>query len=333
VSTHGVAGPPAGEATGASGGAAAAGGPRAGERWLVVAPHPDDETIATGGLLQRARAQGAAVQVLLLTDGDANPWPQRWLERRWRIRAADRARWAARRRDECRAALAELGLDAERELVALGWPDGGVTDRLASHTAAALREVGAVVDAFAPTHVVLPAADDRHPDHNVVPVLFALTLAGRTPAPALLAYRVHGAGKGDALLLAATAAELSAKRRALACHRTQLALSAGRFERLAVAVERYDRDPFGAAASREAGWPAWLERPLLRLQGRWRWRLVVRTVQGAPAFRTIPASPAGLPSSPDPDAGEPIFTKLEPGRRGPWIYDAHGWRRGTRAAE
>ena len=51
-------------------------------RLLVVAPHPDDETIATGLLIQQVKEAGGEVQILLLTAGDNNPWPQRWLERR-----------------------------------------------------------------------------------------------------------------------------------------------------------------------------------------------------------------------------------------------------------
>ncbi|MCB1569830.1 MAG: PIG-L family deacetylase, partial [Xanthomonadales bacterium] len=51
------------------------------DRLLVVVPHPDDETLATGGLIQRALLAGAALRVVFATDGDNNPWPQRWLER------------------------------------------------------------------------------------------------------------------------------------------------------------------------------------------------------------------------------------------------------------
>src|SRR3954447_4802589 len=42
-------------------------------RLLVVAPHPDDETLAAGGLIQRVRANGGAVRVLLMTSGDGFP--------------------------------------------------------------------------------------------------------------------------------------------------------------------------------------------------------------------------------------------------------------------
>jgi LmbE family N-acetylglucosaminyl deacetylase len=55
------------------------------KRVMVLAPHPDDETLATTGLLQQAVSAGAAVRVLFVTDGDNNLWPQRAVERRWQI--------------------------------------------------------------------------------------------------------------------------------------------------------------------------------------------------------------------------------------------------------
>ena len=54
-------------------------------RTLVIAPHPDDESIAAGGLLQRAVAAGAEVRVLVVTDGDNNPWPVRYLKKKLRV--------------------------------------------------------------------------------------------------------------------------------------------------------------------------------------------------------------------------------------------------------
>ena len=83
---------------------------RGSDRLLVFAPHPDDETLATGELIQVARAAGAAVRVVFATDGDNNPWPQRWCERRWHIGPAERERWGRRRRGEAEAALARLGV-------------------------------------------------------------------------------------------------------------------------------------------------------------------------------------------------------------------------------
>src|SRR5215471_1540498 len=44
-----------------------------GTRLLVVAPHPDDETLGAGGLIQRVHATGGSVKVVYLTDGDGYP--------------------------------------------------------------------------------------------------------------------------------------------------------------------------------------------------------------------------------------------------------------------
>ena len=55
------------------------------DRLLVLVPHPDDESVATGGLLQHATAVGAKALVVFFTEGDNNPWAQRALEVRWRI--------------------------------------------------------------------------------------------------------------------------------------------------------------------------------------------------------------------------------------------------------
>ena len=37
---------------------------------LIIAPHPDDESLASGGLIQRAVAAGARVRVLFLPHGE-----------------------------------------------------------------------------------------------------------------------------------------------------------------------------------------------------------------------------------------------------------------------
>ena len=96
------------------------------DRVLMIAPHPDDESLATGGLIQRAVAAGAQVRVLFLTSGENNPWPQRFLERRCRISLEDRAQWGKRRRQEALAALAVLGTE-EKSARFLNLPDQGIT--------------------------------------------------------------------------------------------------------------------------------------------------------------------------------------------------------------
>ena len=56
-------------------------------RLMMFAPHPDDESLACSVPLQQAVGAGAAIRVVYVTDGDDNPWPQRVLERKWRLNA------------------------------------------------------------------------------------------------------------------------------------------------------------------------------------------------------------------------------------------------------
>ena len=57
----------------------------AADRLLMLAPHPDDEALAAGGLLQRAIGADAEVRILYVTSGENNPWAQRANEWRWRL--------------------------------------------------------------------------------------------------------------------------------------------------------------------------------------------------------------------------------------------------------
>src|ERR1700730_7004008 len=98
-------------------------------RLMLVAPHPDDEALACSIILQRAVRAGAAVRVIYATDGDDNPWPQRVLERKWRLNAADRKRWGKLRCSEALAALRAVGVRAS-DARFLALPDQGLTNLL-----------------------------------------------------------------------------------------------------------------------------------------------------------------------------------------------------------
>ena len=199
------------------------------DRILVVAPHPDDESIATGGLIQAARAAGAAVRVIVLTDGDANVWPQRWIEKRWRIDAAGRARWGARRREEARQAMRVLGLQ-DGDAVFFGLPDLGLTDLLMRADASVPERMHVAIAEFAPTCIVLPSLADRHPDHSAANVLVRLALDRCAPPwPRLLAFAVHGGGADASVVCELDAARQQCKRDAILAHATQMRLSRRRF--------------------------------------------------------------------------------------------------------
>src|SRR5205085_2493546 len=102
---------------------------RTGERLLVVAPHPDDETIGAGGLAQRVLARGGSVRVALLTAGDGYVEAVVHATGLPRPRPAEYIAYGERRLAEARAAMRELGGNRIR-LQLLGFPDGALIDLL-----------------------------------------------------------------------------------------------------------------------------------------------------------------------------------------------------------
>ena len=214
-------------------------GPAAGERVLLLAPHPDDETLAAGGLVQRALARQGEVVVVFATDGQNNPWTQRLVERRLRVGPEDCARFGRRRRREALAALAELGVPADNA-VFLGLPDGAITDVLLAGGEAAVDRIEALLLERRTTLLVAPCLFDLHPDHSALAVLVRLALARLEPArrPALFSYLIHcvrrspdaGAPNGPAAVrFEPNEQEKERKRRAIRCHATQLTVHRRKF--------------------------------------------------------------------------------------------------------
>jgi LmbE family N-acetylglucosaminyl deacetylase len=212
-------------------------------RLMVLAPHPDDESLAAGGLIQRALAYGVPVDVVFASDGENNPWPQRLRERRIWIGAKQRLAWGRRRRAEADAALRLLG--AQRVGVhRLGWPDGGATWMLLDDTAALLSAMRDVILRVRPTLLVLPDLVDRHPDHSAMHVLLEMVFQTlpSDQKPVCLGYLLHGRsqlGMPPRAEFALTAGELARKRSAIEAHASQTALSRGRLLRFAADTERF----------------------------------------------------------------------------------------------
>src|SRR3954465_11901010 len=129
---------------------------RSDSRLLFFAPHPDDESLAAGGLLQQAVAAGAALAVVFATNGDNNPWPLRLLEKQWRITPADCALWGMRRMQEALEALSTLGLKPA-DAHFLGLPDQGLTALLLGERSRLVSRFRGIISRAGPTMVIAPA--------------------------------------------------------------------------------------------------------------------------------------------------------------------------------
>jgi len=211
------------------------------DRLLVLAPHPDDEAIGTGALIQRVVARGGQLRVVFLTDGDRNLWPQRFLYRKWSVTPADRVAWGALRRREAIASLAALGA-AAGDAVFLGLPDQNLGELARSGDAGPLDTLRGILRDFKPSLMVVTSAQDLHSDHRAAAWFAHHSVRGiGEGAPEIVTYLVHGDASPQRLhaTIGLTADERNRKREAISCHGTQLLLSRRRFLSYAGPTERF----------------------------------------------------------------------------------------------
>jgi LmbE family N-acetylglucosaminyl deacetylase len=145
------------------------------DKVLVVAPHPDDESLGAGGLLQRIFAQKIPVRILFATNGENNPWAQRFWESRWQIGPNERVRWGQRRRQETLNAISTLGgkPDCARFL---NLPDLGTTNLLMQGDPELSVLITDNIQEWEPTVALIPTMHDAHPDHSALSVAFSMAL-------------------------------------------------------------------------------------------------------------------------------------------------------------
>lgn len=181
---------------------------------VVVAPHPDDETLGLGATMATLAARGIGVDVVCVSDGGA-AYPG--------LDELERADLEARRRAELSCATALLGV---AEPIRLSLPDG----RLAEHEAEITAELrGLLSQRPAGTWCAGTWRGDGHPDHEAVGRTVLATAQGNSAVA--LQYPVwmwHWASPEDpavpweqARRMAVTAEALERKAAAANCFRSQ----------------------------------------------------------------------------------------------------------------
>ena len=194
------------------------------DRILIFAPHCDDEVLGTGGLIQESLARGAAVKVVLITNGDNNIFSTDIEYDTLFPTAADFIKAGEERQRETVAGLGALGLKPGN-VIFLGFPDRGIKllykkyrdgkrpyrSRGTRDTRAPyrliyephveyygknlLRNITEIIVDFKPTVIVAPHVKDHHPDHRyafrfINDALHAV-YTQREQAPKLYTYLVH----------------------------------------------------------------------------------------------------------------------------------------------
>lgn len=168
-------------------------------RILIVAAHPDDETLGASALL------GPPHEVVVLHATDGAPRDPRW----WPAEFRDRGAYARVRALEAERALAIGG--AER--VALG-----IADQEAVHAVPQIvQAVASEIARRAPDVIVTHAYEGGHPDHDAVAVSVAHACRRARRAPRVYEMALYHGAPGHGAPGAFVAGEFIADRTSICC--------------------------------------------------------------------------------------------------------------------
>ena len=192
---------------------------------FIFAPHCDDETLGSAGLILAAERAGIQVQVVIGTNGDGYYFATAQDFRKVYPRPQDYIRFGELRQQESLAALRILGVKAE-QVSFLSYPDRGTPAEWNDYWSSKnpyrspysqdtrspypltfnprsvyagedyLADIMAILKSYQPDLIVYPHPDDVHPDHWGLNVFSRLAIAEVTHGdasfqPKQLTYLVH----------------------------------------------------------------------------------------------------------------------------------------------
>lgn len=192
------------------------------DRILILAPHPDDEILGCGGVIQKAVAMGLPLKILFLTYGDNNEWAFLFYRKHPVLMPRAVRKMGLVRREEAVAAAKLLGV-AEDQLIFLGYPDYGTLGIWIAHWGAqpplrstltrvnevpyenalrpgapykgeeVVRDLTGVFREFKPTKVFFSHPADVHPDHRALYLFTRVALWDMESEmkPELYLYLIH----------------------------------------------------------------------------------------------------------------------------------------------
>lgn len=196
------------------------------DKILILAPHPDDEAIGTGGVIQKAVELGIPIKVVYLTNGDNNELAFLVYEKHPIIARSGLLKMGEMRRQEAVEAMRSLGLQ-KSQLIFLGYPDFGTTEIFTKYWGDArpfksmltrvtsvpykdsftygapykgesvLNDIKKVLFDFQPTKIFVTLPADTNVDHRAYYLFLQIALwdlDGKIPNTELYPYIIHVVG-------------------------------------------------------------------------------------------------------------------------------------------
>jgi len=188
------------------------------DKILILAPHIDDEIIATGGVIQGALEKEAKVKIVYMTNGDDNIGSILQEDKTLKPTPDDFIVLGEQRMEEGKKATKVLGLN-EENLTFLGYPDKGLSSMLNAnynvpYTSQSTRfnynpykgtyqtkqlytgtnvvnDLQKIISDYKPTIIFTSHPRDQHSDHSSTYHFIGKSLAELATKPKVYAYLVH----------------------------------------------------------------------------------------------------------------------------------------------
>lgn len=195
------------------------------DRILVFSPHPDDESLAAGGLIKKARDMNATVTVVVMTDGSSAATPEELSQYLEKNNKNSSTGIAELRYQETTNALSKLGVNTSN-IIFLGYPDTGLRplfedywdpdkpyqsntpfnkfdhspynftyQQNATYTGSNVAEnLKQIITDFNPTIIIAPDGLDEHRDHWATNAFVMYSAAATNFKGKIYTYLVHKGG-------------------------------------------------------------------------------------------------------------------------------------------
>lgn len=193
------------------------------DRILILAPHPDDEAIGTGGIIQKAVESNIPIKIAYLTNGENNELSFLIYKKHPVLSKPGLLKMGAMRREESTAAMQLLGLNPS-QLIFLGYPDFGTMQIFTKYWGnskpyksmltkvtsvpyknaytyeasykgeSILADLENILLDFRPTKIFVTLPADTNGDHRAIYLFLQVSLwnlEGKIPMPDIYPYLIH----------------------------------------------------------------------------------------------------------------------------------------------
>lgn len=188
-------------------------------RAVVMAPHPDDESLGCGGAIALMRQRSIPVHIVVVSDGTGS---------HSHSRQYPPLQLRMLREHETRVAASHLGV-ATTDLTFWRWPDKQVPQVGSAEFSAAVQQCDRLLRRCCPSLVLVPWWQDQHCDHRATAQIVQSCLQTWPDPPQRWAYSIWGSKAAGLATLPAgetgwrldISAVQSVKRAAVMAHQSQ----------------------------------------------------------------------------------------------------------------